>query len=80
MALARAREHQYPFPLFGLVEDAERRRRQVREDCLRHRLETGNYGGSGPSTNDASGSGSGDSVVGNSSAGKSGVGKSGAYY
>jgi hypothetical protein len=37
--LARAREHQYPLPSFGLIEDAQRCRRQVHEDRLHRRLE-----------------------------------------
>jgi hypothetical protein len=51
--LVRVREHQYPLPSYyadaRIVEDAQRRRQQLREARLRCRLETGNLGGSGGS-------------------------------
>jgi hypothetical protein len=53
--LARAREHQYPLPSFGVIEDAQHRCRQVHEDRLRRRLETGNRGSSALATNGAGG-------------------------
>jgi hypothetical protein len=72
LALARAREHQYPLPSYypaaGIIEDAQRRRQQWREERLRRHLETGNHGGSAPATDGAGGSGTGGSGAGNSGA------------
>jgi hypothetical protein len=63
--LTRVREHQYPLPSYyanaSIAENAQRRRQQLREARLRHRLETCNHGGS-------DGSGTGGSDAGNSSA------------
>jgi hypothetical protein len=59
-ALARPHEHQYPLPSYtdaGIIEDAQHRRQQLREERLRHRLGTGNHGGSALATNGAGGSG-----------------------
>jgi hypothetical protein len=52
--LAAMRQHQYPLPSYfadaGIAKDAQRHRlEQVREACLRRRLETGNHGRSGHS-------------------------------
>jgi hypothetical protein len=49
--LARVHEHQYPLPSYYadacISEDAQRRRKQLREARLRRPLETSNHGGSG---------------------------------
>jgi hypothetical protein len=42
------------------MEDVQRRRRQVHEDRLHHRLGTSNHGGSAPATDGAGGSGAGN--------------------
>jgi hypothetical protein len=51
-ALARARENQYSLPSYyanaGILEDAQCRRQQWREERNGRRLEAGNHGGSAP--------------------------------
>jgi hypothetical protein len=55
--LVRAREHQYPLPSYhddaDIIEDAQRHRQQLREECLHCRLGTSNHGGSAPATDGA---------------------------
>jgi hypothetical protein len=64
-SLARARENQYPLPSYyvdtDILEDAQRRRQQLREERNRHRPETGNHGGSAPATDGAGDFGGGNS-------------------
>jgi hypothetical protein len=59
--LVRACEHQYPLPSYysdaSIIEDAQRRRQQWREERLCHRLETCNHGGFALATDGAGGFG-----------------------